>query len=187
MTEPGLWLPLIILVARIVETSLETIRTIYINRGHTNLAAGIGVVKVAIWLLSTGLVLTNLQNLWGVLAYVAGYAIGTVIGMRLEERISIGSVVVRVFVPGDPLPVMNRFGGMGYGITRLDGTGYLSSEVALLFMVVPRANLKELLGILKNEYPHLLYTVEDIRKGSEESRIFHGRKKSLILRFFGME
>lgn len=63
MTEPALWFPLIILVARIFETSLETIRTIYINRGHTNLAAGIGVIKVAIWLLSTGLVLTNLQNL----------------------------------------------------------------------------------------------------------------------------
>lgn len=186
MTEPALWLPVIILVARIVETSLETIRTIYINRGHTNLAAGIGVIKVAIWLLSTGLVLTNLQNLWGVIAYIAGYAIGTVIGMRLEEKISIGSVVVRVFVPGDPLPLMNRFGDMGYGITRLDGTGYLSSAVALLFMVVPRAQLKELLGILRNEYPHLLYTVEDIRKGSDESRIFHGRKKPLWMRFFGM-
>ena len=186
MPDPGILFPVIILVARIVETSLETIRTIYINRGHTSLAAGIGVVKVAIWLLSTGLVLTNLQNLWGVAAYIAGYAIGTVIGMRLEERISIGSVVVRVFVPGDPVPVMNRFGEMGYGITRLDGTGYLSSPVALLFMVVPRSHLNELLGILKSEYPHLLFTVEDIRKGSEESRIYHGIKKPWWMRFFGM-
>lgn len=186
MPDPSLLLPLIILVARIVETSLETIRTIYINRGHTNLAAGIGVVKVAIWLLSTGLVLTNLDNILGIIAYIAGYAIGTIIGMHLEEKISIGSVVVRVFVPDDPLPLMNKFGEMGYGITRLEGTGYLSSPVAILFMVVPRGELKALLAILKDQYPQLLYTVEDIRKGSEESRIFHGSRRPWWLRFFGI-
>ncbi|MCC7469197.1 MAG: hypothetical protein IT504_08415, partial [Burkholderiaceae bacterium] len=55
-------LPLTIFIARIVETSLETIRTVYVARGHKYLAAGIGVGKIAIWLLSTGLVLTNLDN-----------------------------------------------------------------------------------------------------------------------------
>lgn len=186
MPDFTFFLPLIILLARIVETSLETIRTIYINRGHSNLAAGIGVVKVAIWLLSTGLVLTNLQNILGIIAYIAGYAIGTVIGMHMEDRISIGSVVVRVFVPGDPLSLMDRFGSMGYGITRLDGTGYLTSPVAVLFMVVPRSHMKELLGVLHGEYPQLLYTVEDIRKGSGESRIYHGKTKPWWVRFFGM-
>lgn len=186
MAELFFLIPLIILVARIIETSLETIRTIYINRGHTNLAAGIGVVKVAIWLLSTGLVFSNLQDILGLVAYVAGYAIGTVIGIQIEDRISIGSVVVRVFCPGDPAPLMKRFGEMGYGITRLDGTGYLSSPVAVLFMVVPRANVKDLLAVLEEEYPHLVYTIEDIRKGSDESRIFHGTKKSVWERFFGL-
>ena len=186
MAEFSLLLPLIVLVARIVETSLETIRTIYINRGHTNLAAGIGVVKVAIWLLSTGLVLTNLQNVLGIIAYIAGYAIGTIIGMHLEKKISLGSVVLRVFVPTDPLPLMKKFGEKGYGITRIEGTGYLSSPVSILFMVVPRRELSALLEILRKEYPHLLYTVEDIRKGSEESRIFHGTRSPWWLRFFGM-
>jgi len=186
MPDFSLLLPLIVLVARIVETSLETIRTIYINRGHTNLAAGIGVVKVAIWLLSTGLVLTNLHNILGIIAYIAGYAIGTILGMHIEEKISIGSVVVRVFVPTDPLPLMKKFGEMGYGITRSEGTGYLSSTVSILFMVVPRGELGALFEILRGEYPHLLYTVEDIRKGSEESRIFHGTRRSWWLRFFGL-
>ena len=186
MAEPVFLIPLIILVARIIETSLETIRTIYINRGHTNLAAGIGVVKVAIWLLSTGLVFSNLNDIFSLVAYVAGYAIGTIIGMQMEDRISIGSVVVRVFYPGDPAPLVKRFGEMGYGITRLDGTGYLSSPVAVLFMVVPRANVKELLSILTTEYPHLVYTVEDIREGSEEGRIFHGTRKPWWKRFFGL-
>ncbi|MDP3563214.1 MAG: DUF5698 domain-containing protein, partial [Methanoregula sp.] len=69
----GLVLPFIILIARIVETSLETVRTIYINRGHANLAACIGIVKTGIWLLSTGLVLTNLSDYLNLFAYLAGY------------------------------------------------------------------------------------------------------------------
>lgn len=65
MWDSALLIPLVILLARVIETSLETIRTIYINRGYSNLAAGIGVVKVAIWLLSTGLVFSNLRDVPG--------------------------------------------------------------------------------------------------------------------------
>jgi len=40
MIPAGLMLPLTIFIARIVETSLETIRTVYVARGHKYLAAG---------------------------------------------------------------------------------------------------------------------------------------------------
>ncbi|MDI9632877.1 MAG: DUF5698 domain-containing protein [Methanolinea sp.] len=114
MWEPALLDPLVILVARVIGTSLETIRTNYINRGHSNLATRIGVVKVAIWLFSTGLVFSNLRDVLGITAYVAGYAIGTVIGMRIEERISLGSVIVRVFHPGDPTPLRGEVRRNGF-------------------------------------------------------------------------
>ena len=178
-------LPLIIFVARIAETSLETIRTVYVARGHPYLAAGIGVVKVAIWLLSTGLVITNLGNLWGVVAYIAGYGIGTVIGMDIEDRISIGRVVVRIISASDPSPLMDRLSLMGYGITRLEGSGYFSSDVSVLLMVVPRGELPRLLDVLKEEHPDVLYTVEDVRKASETDRTFHGARSRWLTRFFG--
>ena len=55
-------IPLLILIARIAEASLESVRTIYISKGHANLAAYVGIVKTGIWLISTGLVLTNLTQ-----------------------------------------------------------------------------------------------------------------------------
>lgn len=39
-------LPLIILVARIVETTMETIRLVYVTKGHKYLASGIGTLKI---------------------------------------------------------------------------------------------------------------------------------------------
>jgi len=185
MIPAGLMLPLTIFIARIVETSLETIRTVYVARGHKYLAAGIGVGKIAIWLLSTGLVLTNLDNIGGIIAYIAGYGIGTVIGMEIEDRISLGDVVVRIISAKDPQPLITRLSSMGYGITRLDGTGVFSSSVAVLLMVVPRKNLEQLTALLRKDYPDLLYTVEDVRKASEGGTIFHGKESGWISRFFG--
>jgi uncharacterized protein YebE (UPF0316 family) len=185
MTSPEVFLPLTIFLARLVETSLETLRTVYVSRGHQYLSAGVGVIKVAFWLLSTGLVLTNLDNIWGILAYIAGYGVGTIIGMEIEERISIGNVVVRIISGKDPQALMERLKGMGYGITRLEGSGYFSPDVVVLLMIVPRKELSQLIGILKQEYPDLLYTVEDVRKASEDGRIFHGKRSTWITRFFG--
>jgi uncharacterized protein YebE (UPF0316 family) len=185
MIPPELILPVTIFIAKIVETSLETIRTVYVTRGHKYLAAGIGVVKMAIWLLSTGLVLTNLDNIGGIIAYIAGYGIGTVLGMEIEDRISLGDVVVRIISVKDPQPLITRLSGMGYGITRLEGSGAFASSVAVLLMVVPRKALDQLVTLLRNEYPDLLYTVEDVRKASEGGKIFHGKESSWISRFFG--
>ena len=66
-------------MARIAEASLESVRTIYISKGHANLAAYVGIVKTGIWLISTGLVLTNFTQFWNLFAYLAGYGIGTVL------------------------------------------------------------------------------------------------------------
>lgn len=179
-------IPLLILVARIVETSLETIRTIYIARGHANLAACIGITKTGIWLLSTGLVLTNLSDYWNLFAYLAGYGLGTLLGMEIEKMISLGHVIVRLITPDDPQPLIANLSGLGYGMTRIEGSGSFSNTVAIIFMIVPRPELGRLMVILSRDYPSVLYTVEDVRNIREGAKIFHHDTRSRILGFFGL-
>jgi uncharacterized protein YebE (UPF0316 family) len=179
-------LPLIILVARIVETSLETVRTIYINKGHANLSACIGIVKTGIWLLSTGLVITNLNNYWNLFAYLAGYGLGTLIGMHIETMISLGHVIVRLITPADPQPLVTELAKLGYGMTRMEGSGSFSNTVTIIFMIVPRTELGRLLSIISTKYPDILYTVEDVRNVKEGAKIFHKDARSRILGIFGM-
>jgi uncharacterized protein YebE (UPF0316 family) len=178
--------PLIILVARIIETSLDTIRTVYISRGHSNLAANIGVVKIGIWLLSTGLVLSNLNDYWSIFAYVAGYGIGTLLGTEIEKIISIGSVIVRLITRDDPAELIERLSKQGYGLTRLEGTGSFSDSVNVILMIVPRSEQSVLVSILSKEYPDVLYTVEDVRSLKGGAVIFHKDTKNRILGFFGL-
>jgi uncharacterized protein YebE (UPF0316 family) len=188
--EPVVWgeatLPLIILIARIVETSLETVRTIYINRGHANLAGWIGIVKTGIWLLSTGIVITNLGNYWNLFAYLAGYGLGTLLGMQIENMISLGHVIVRLITPSDPKPLITELSTLGFGMTRIEGSGSFSNTVAIIFMIVPRTELGRLLSVLSAHYPDILYTVEDVRNIKEGAKIFHKDAKSRILGFFGL-
>ncbi|OPY36440.1 MAG: hypothetical protein A4E35_01979 [Methanoregula sp. PtaU1.Bin051] len=179
-------IPLLILAARIIETSMETIRTIYITRGHADLASYIGIVKTGIWLLSTGLVLSNLLDYWSVLAYLAGYGIGTLIGIRIEDWISIGYVIVRIITPADPQPVTARLAELGYGMTRIEGSGSFTSTVTIIFMIVPRTELSRLLDVISREFPYLLYTIEDVRTIRDGAKIFHKDAKSRILGFFGL-
>ncbi len=180
------FVPLLIFVARIIEASLETVRTIYISKGHGDLAAYVGIVKTGIWLLSTGLVLTNLGDYWNIVMYLAGYGIGTVLGMHIENMISIGNVIVRLITPLNPQPLMTKLSTLGYGMTRMEGTGSFSNPVNIIFMIVPRTELSRLLGIISHDYPDVLYTTEDVRTTKEGARIFYKDPKSRILNFFGM-
>lgn len=179
-------MPLLILVARIVETSLETVRTIYIARGHANLAAYIGIIKTGIWLLSTGLVLTNLADFWNLFAYLAGYGIGTLLGMEIEKMISLGHVIVRLITPEDPQQLIADLSIHGYGMTRIEGSGSFSHTVTIILMIVPRPELGRLLNMISHNYPGVLYTVEDVRTIKEGARIFYKDPKSRILGFFGL-
>lgn len=179
-------IPLLILIARIIETSLETVRTIYISRGHANLAACIGIAKTGIWLLSTGLVLTNLADYWNLFAYLAGYGLGTLLGMEIEKMISLGHVIVRLITPEDPHQLITELASLGYGMTRIEGSGSFSNTVNIIFMIVPRPELGRLVALLSKHYPSILYTVEDVRNIKEGAKIFHHDTKSRLLGFFGM-
>jgi len=178
-------LPLIILIARIVETTMETIRLVYVTKGHKYLASGIGTLKIGVWVISTGLVLTNLDNIPGILAYMLGYGIGTLLGMTIESWIGLGTVVIRVFCTEDPEPLISRMGKMGFGTTRINGSGQFVPAVAVLISIVPRTELKRLLEMLKREYPKVHFTIEEVSTMSERDIYFGGRTSRSIRGFLG--
>jgi uncharacterized protein YebE (UPF0316 family) len=174
-------LPAVILVARIVETSLKTLRLVYVAKGLKYLASVIGMGEVAVWLLSTGLVITNLTNVLGILAYIVGYAIGTIVGMDVEDRLKFGHVIVRIITRSDTEGMMRELREKGFGITRLEGQGSYGSSVAILLVLVPRHGLDDLVATLNTNYPEAIFSVEDIRSLKENASIFFKPGKGGVL------
>jgi len=126
------------------------------------------------------------MDFWNLFAYLAGYGLGTLLGMEIERMISIGHVIVRLITAQDPQPIISQLSTLGFGMTRIEGSGSFSSTVSIIFMIVPRTELGRLLAILSNQYPDILYTVEDVRNIKEGARIFHKDARTRILGFFGM-
>ena len=106
--------------------------------------------------------------------------------MQIETMISLGHVIVRLITPADPLPLITELSSLGYGMTRIEGSGSFSNTVTIIFMIVPRTELGRLLGLLSTHHPDILYTVEDVRNLKEGAKIFHHDTKSRILGFFGL-
>ena len=158
-------LPLLIFLARVCDVSLQTMRIIFISKGRRVLAPLLGFFEVLIWLVAITQIMKNLTNPFYYLAYGAGFAMGTYVGLRIEERLAVGNVLLRVITEKDPGEIVSALRNEKHGVTCIDGEG-ISGKVKIVFMVLDRANLSRVIEIVRRRQPDAFYTVEDIREVS---------------------
>src|SRR5512136_1154494 len=114
-------LPLFIFFARICDVSMETIRVIYISRGIKFLAPIIAFFEIVIWLLAMEVVMQDLSNIANFIAFALGFATGTYVGLVIEERLSIGMVILRIITTEESEERIAMFLEAEHcGATRLD-------------------------------------------------------------------
>jgi len=159
-------LPILIFLARLGDVSLGTLRIMFISRGLKYLAPIIAFVEVNIWLLAIGQIIVNLGNIVCSIAYASGFALGNLIGITIEEKLSIGLVLVRIITKHDAEKLVDCLKEEKYGVTIHDAEG-LSGKVKIIFAVIRRKDLKETLSRIEKVHPHAFYTVEDVRSVGE--------------------
>ncbi|MGC9323448.1 MAG: DUF2179 domain-containing protein [Desulfomonilia bacterium] len=182
-------LPLLIFFARILDVSLGTIRIIFISRNLKYYSAVIGFFEVLVWLLVIRQIMLNLSNPVCFIMYGAGFASGTFIGIFIENKLSIGRVIIRIITRKDAEELVEFLKSSGYGLTTIDAQG-ATGPVKLLFSIIERQDLENFLDIVKRFNPQAFYSVEDVRFVSERvtpfrmpaseknifERIWHWRK-----------
>ena len=89
-------LPILIFLARIVDVTFGTIRIIFVSRGMKWLAPIFGFFEIMIWLFAIGQVFSNLTNITYYVAYAGGFACGNFVGIWIEEKMAIGTLIVRI-------------------------------------------------------------------------------------------
>jgi uncharacterized protein YebE (UPF0316 family) len=159
-------LPVMIFCARVVDVTMGTIRVIFISKGIRYLAPIIGFFEVIIWLLAIGQVMNNLTNAASYVAYGAGFAAGTYIGMYLEEKISLGLTSIRVITKEDQTELMQYLRAHNYGVTSVDGEG-ATGRVKMVFTIIRRQDLPRVVGIIKEFHPNAFYSVEEVKSVAE--------------------
>jgi uncharacterized protein YebE (UPF0316 family) len=159
-------IPILIFFARICDVSIGTMRIILVGRGHRFVSSLLGFFEVFIWLLAISQIVTNLCSIVNLLAYCAGFAAGTYVGMTIERRLSLGTMIVRVIVPVESSHLIMYLITNNYKVTHMDAEGALG-KVKVIFTIVRRSELKHVIGIIRSFDPNAFYTVEDVRMVSE--------------------
>ncbi|MBN2273834.1 MAG: DUF2179 domain-containing protein [Bacteroidales bacterium] len=154
-------LPLFIFVARICDVTLDTMRIIFVSKGFKIIAPIIGFFEVLIWIVVITRIMHNLDNWICYVAYAGGFATGNYIGMLLDEKLAIGHELVRVITKKDANELINALRESGYGVTTVNAMG-MQGEVGILYIVINRKKLKDVIETIYSYNPNAFFTVENI-------------------------
>lgn len=162
-------LPLLIIIARIFDVSLNTLRIIYISKGFKAIVPILGFFEVFIWLLAVSRILNDLDNWIAFLAYPLGFALGNYIGMKIEERLAIGVELIRIITKKDPGQLIVALREAGFSVTAVAAEGS-RGEVGILYSIINRKSLSNYVQLIKEFNPNAFYTIEDVRFVSKHLR-----------------
>lgn len=167
-TEIFAWviLPVLIFLARVIDVALGTIRIIFVSKGIKYLAPLVGFFEILIWLMAISQIMQNLTNVYYYIFYAGGFATGNFMGIILDEKLSIGTVSVRIITRTDASKLIEGLKNKRYGVTSVDAKGP-KGKVKLIFTVVNRQNIQNVIKIVKKYNPKAFYSIEDIRYVSE--------------------
>jgi uncharacterized protein YebE (UPF0316 family) len=155
--------PFLIFAMRIVDVSLGTLRVMIVVRGRRELAALIGFIEVLVWILAAGSALQHLDSAFHVVAYAGGFATGNYVGIRVENALALGTVVVRAIIPDEADgQTARQLRADGYAVTEVDGRGR-EGPVDILNAVVKRKEAPQVIEAIEAHAPRSFVTVEELR------------------------
>lgn len=155
-------LPLLIAFARIVDVSIGTIRIILLSRGNKIVAPVLGFFEVLVWLLAVTRIFHDLDNWVCYIGYALGYSLGSYAGIRLEEKLALGVQLIRIITRKDAGNLVKSLRETGYGVTEIKAEGS-KGEVGVLYSIINRRNINNIVEVIQNHNPNAFYTIEDIR------------------------
>jgi uncharacterized protein YebE (UPF0316 family) len=174
-------LPLLIFLARIVDVAMGTIRIIFVSRGRRFLAPLLGFFESSIWLLAISQIMQRVDNPLCFIAYAGGFSIGNYVGIRIEEKLAMGTLIVRVFLTTKESKLKERLYEAGFGVTTIEAQGR-DGAVDILFSVIKRKDLYKVVEIIESSQYNVFYSIEEAKSVSKG--VFPPEERSWILPVF---
>lgn len=139
-----------IFLARIVDVTLGTIRTVYSVKGKTLFAGIIAFFELFIWFLVAKEALnTELQSIWIVVSYAGGYATGTIIGTFISNTFINSLISVEVITTKATKENVAKIRKEGFGVSVVNTIESLQNKNNnILFITLNSRNLTELKKII---------------------------------------
>ena len=151
---------LIVCSAKIIEISIQSLKTCMMVKGQRLKAAGLGFLECAIWGLVISTIISTLgDNLLLLLFYCAGYATGLFLGSTIENKIALGTSNLELIANDDSTEKITEYlkqNGRGYAV--FDGYGS-TDKMNMIFIVLPRRDTPEVLREIRRVCNNKVFVV----------------------------
>lgn len=167
-----MWLVcLIVVMGRIVDMGLATLRTVFVVKGKPGAAASLGFVEAFFWFIvvkaALNFMIENpvLDTLLIATSYSLGFALGTFIGGTLSRIFIRMNVKVQIVLSSKNDDLVEDLQANGFGATILTAKGAREKlETYLIFVDTDSKKLKKLKAILDKKDPRAFISVNESRQ-----------------------
>jgi uncharacterized protein YebE (UPF0316 family) len=150
---------LLIMVMRIFDVSIGTMRTILVVQGRKYLAGIAGFCEVLIWVFAIRFIMQHLDNIANLFGYAAGFGLGNIVGISIEQKIGLGYVQLNIISRHYTDQIANTLRKLKYGVTILPGEGG-SGGVAIIVLITPRKMQRKIIDIIEGIDKNCFITVQ---------------------------
>src|SRR5262249_25940267 len=130
------------------------------------LALVFGFLEVVMWLFAVGQTMQTLGHPACYIAFAAGFTAGNFLGLQIERRLALGTVVLRIITGKDPSDLLEQLHRAGYGVTVVEGQG-ATGPVKVVLTVVPRRELPTITAIIRTIDPEMVCPLDGVQSASE--------------------
>ena len=152
----------LIFLARVIDVSMATTRTLMVVQGRRLQAALIGFFEVGIYVTALGKVVSSLDNPMNLLAYCLGFAAGNFVGITIENKIALGDLSAQIILKtSNNEELVNQLRQNGFGVTIIEAQG-IEGPREVLNVALNRKDLTKLKNLVDSIDEKAFMTVNNI-------------------------
>ena len=153
--------PSLIFFARMLDVPIGTLRIIFLAKGKKLLVPVLGFFEVLLWLIVITKIVQNVDKPQYYLAYALGFAAGNWAGIWIDQKLAVGTVLIRIITAKPALTLVDSLRESGYPVTDVPAVGS-SGQVNVIFSIIKRKEVEDIVAKIKEYNPQAFYTIEDI-------------------------
>jgi uncharacterized protein YebE (UPF0316 family) len=158
MYEPILG-ALLIMIMRICDVSIGTMRTILVVQGKKYYAGLAGMIEVLIWVFAIRYIFQNLDEVINLFGYAIGFGIGNILGITIEQKIGLGFAQLNIISRSASEKIIELLRKQKYGVTVLPAQG-ATGQLSIIVVIVPRKFQKKLIKLIESVDSQAFITVQ---------------------------
>ena len=150
----------IVCAAKIIEITIQSLKTCMMVKGQRLKAAGLGLLECTIWGLVISTIIGTLgDNLFLLAFYCVGYATGLYLGSTLEGKIALGTSSLQLIANNENTKKITTYlKEHERGYTVFEGQGS-KDKMNMIFIVLPRRETPKTLKAIRATCDNKVFVV----------------------------